>query len=320
MRALAQRDVQLSVAFEHEFTVTSRRDVLIEPAFSVRAQRALEPFASHLTAVLGAAGCEPENVLAEYGPHQVEVTVRPCDPMRAADRAVLVRELVREVARLHGLGISFAPVIDPAGVGNGVHVHYSLQCSDGTPMTRGDDGVAGLSAAATAFTAGIADGLGALCAVTAPGVSSYLRLVPHRWSAAYSCVGIRNREATLRICPARRDAGWNVEYRAADACANPHVVIAALMRAGIDGLDAGRGTLPMVDVDPTTLSDETLVAQGIHRLPTSLPEALEEFAIHGPRWFDPLLVETYREMKQTEQADVAGLSDIDLCARYAEVY
>jgi glutamine synthetase len=232
---------------------------------------------------------------------------------------VLVRELVREVARLHGLGISFAPVIDPNGVGNGVHVHYSLQRNDGRPITKGN-ALCGLSPDAVAFTSGIADSLPALCAITAPGVSSYLRLVPHRWSAAYSCVGVRNREATLRVCPARNDAGWNVEYRAADVCANPHLVIAGLINAGREGLLARRTTLPVVEVDPTTLSDETLAAQGIVRLPTSLPDALRHFAAAGSRWFDPLLVETYLEMKQTEQADVAGLNDADLCARYSEVY
>jgi glutamine synthetase len=159
-----------------------------------------------------------------------------------------------------------------------------------------------------------------LCAITAPSVSSYLRLVPHRWSAAYSCVGVRNREATLRVCPARNEAGWNVEYRAADACANPHLVMAGLINAGREGLRALRSTLPVVEVDPTSLGDEALAAQGIHRLPASLPEALRHFEAIGARWFDPLLVATYLEMKQTEQADVAGLNDAELCARYAAVY
>ena len=75
----------------------------------------------------------------------------------------------------------------------------------------------------------------ALVALTAPSVVSYIRLVPHRWSAAFNNLADRDREAGLRICPtsAHDEAGrarqYNLEYRAADAAANPHLALAALL-------------------------------------------------------------------------------------------
>ena len=327
-RLAEQHRLEVKAAFEHEFTMLPSPSSLSEtpsaplPAFSLQAQRAAEPFGSDVVRALVAAGLEPENWLAEFGPGQFEITVGPAGALRAADRASLVREIVRDVARVHQRSVTFSPLVDPAGVGNGVHVHLSLHTGNGKPVTHDRHDADGLSRQARAFFSGILRHLPALVAFTAPSAISYLRLTPHRWSAAFTASGLRNREATLRICPGSTPAGWNVEFRAADATACPHLVLAALIHAGCQGLDENLDELRLLPGDPNAMSSEALAALGAARLPTSLPEALDAFGEDNVarRWFDPLLIETYLEMKHTELTELAGLSDAERVVRYREVY
>ena len=96
---------------------------------------------------------------------------------------------------------SFAPIVDPAGVGNGVHVHFSLNDLQGNPVNHDAAGPQGVSDIAGGFIAGILKYMPALVAMTASSVPSHLRLTPHRWSAAFNNLGLRDREAGVRICP-----------------------------------------------------------------------------------------------------------------------
>ena len=180
--------------------------------------------------------------MPEYGPRQYEVTYAPAVGVTSADRAVIVRELARAAARVLGHRISFSPAVTPDIVGNGVHVHMSLVDLSGWPVMYDADAPHGLSETGGRFVAGILHHATALCAVTAPSVISYLRLVPHRWSAAWSNAGFRDREACVRICPVVEAPGvpiapqFNIEFRAADATASPYLALGALVYAGLDGI------------------------------------------------------------------------------------
>src|SRR5215207_2254712 len=100
--------------------------------------------------------------------------LRPAgDGRAAADRAAAFREVLREVARRLGYRASFAPMADPGGVGNGVHVHMSLVDPDGTPVLYDAGRPGSLSETGARFAAGILEHLPALCAITAPSVISY---------------------------------------------------------------------------------------------------------------------------------------------------
>ena len=77
------------------------------------------------------AGVEPERFFAEFATHQFEIPVAPAGGLQAADRAVVLREVVREVARRGGSRATFVPLLDPAEAGNGVHIHISLVGADG---------------------------------------------------------------------------------------------------------------------------------------------------------------------------------------------
>jgi glutamine synthetase len=215
----------------------------------------------------------------EYADGQLELSVAPESPVQAADISVLVRMTIRAVGARHGLRTSFSPKVDAAGVGNGGHVHLSLNRDDRNLMSGGS-GRFGLTDEATAFSGGILEHLPALLAVGAPSVASYLRLVPQHWAGAYACWGLENREAALRMVTGSsgsEDWAANLEVKCFDLHANPYLVFAGLLAAGTAGLDAGTSLPEPVDVDPASLDDDTLAARGIARLPGTLRAALDAF-------------------------------------------
>lgn len=330
-QALADLDretgLALAGAFEMEF---SALEVAWPPApaFSLAAMRRADPFGPAVMAALTAAGVEPEAIIAEYGRDQFEVTSAPVPALVAADRAVATREIIKEIARLMGFRASFAPKAAVAGVGNGVHIHFSLSDREGRPATFDPREPGRVSRIAGAFTAGIIRHLPALVALTAPSPISYLRLKPHNWSSSFTWLGERDREAAIRICPTFSADGndparqFNLEYRAADACASPHLALGAVVRAGLEGISAKLPSPPIFDGDPTQLNEAERDRLGLRRLPTTLDEALAAFesdpVVSG--WFDPVFRQAFTAVKRMELKLVAGLDGDAQCAQYTQVY
>jgi glutamine synthetase len=323
---LAALGLRVVAAFEHEFQLQGEGPTA--PAFSLQRQRQSDPLGPLLVRALTDAGAEPEMFLAEYGHRQFEITCRPAPALAAADRAVVIREVTREVARLLGTRATFSPKTAVDGVGNGVHVHIGLTDLAGRPVGYDATRPGQVSAVAGRFAAGIVRHLPALCALTAPSVISYIRLVPHHWSAAWTCFGNRNREATLRLCPTTTLGGGDpasqlhYEYRALDATACPHLALGAILRAGIEGIRGELPDPPLVDTDPGLLSDGERSALGVRRLPASQVEALaaldEDRVVSS--WFTEEMLTGYRAMRAKERELVTGLTPDELCAKYAAVY
>jgi glutamine synthetase len=126
--------------------------------------------------------------------------------------------------------------------------------------------------------AGILEHLPAVMTFTAPSPNSYQRIAPGMWSSAYISYGPDNREAAVRLASpvaGAESATANIELKPVDVTANPYLALAAVLAAGMDGmerdLDPGEPTM----ADPATLSDEERAFQGIRPLPTSLDEALD---------------------------------------------
>jgi glutamine synthetase len=323
----AETGLALAGAFEHEFQILGE-PLPAAPAFSLQAMRRADPLGPTVLGALAAAGLEPETFIPEYGKDQFEVTISPARGVPVADQAVALREIVREAARLRGWAVSFAPKTAPDGVGNGVHIHLSLIDGEGRNALYDADAPHTLSAIGAAFAAGIVRQLPALVAVTAPSVASYLRLKPHSWSSSYTWLGDQDREASLRICrtpalggkdPAR---GFNLEYRAADAAASPHLALAVIVQAGLQGIKERLAAPPVFAGDPEALSTEERGTLGLHRLPFSLAEALT--ALDGDAvaasFFEPRALATYLGMKRQEIALTSGIDDTELCRRYAAIY
>ncbi|MDX6564532.1 MAG: glutamine synthetase [Gaiellales bacterium] len=313
--------LQVSASFEHELVLESPGPAA--PAFSLEAQRLAEPFGSQVMAALREAGVEPEQFLPEYGERQFEIPVAPAVGVAAADRSVVLKEVVREVARRLGRRVSFAPLQDADAVGTGAHIHLSLVDEGGRPA--GYDGArpGGLSLLAGRFAAGILRHLPAVLALTAPSPHSYARLVPHRWSAAAAVLGEQNREATLRICPVVALGGMtaqgqvHLEFRAADATASPYLALGALVSAGLEGIRQELDPPPVVEAGAPIASEPMRTA-----LPASLGEALAALEADplARSWLPPRMLETYLGLKRLELSLVSDLEVEEVCRLYARVH
>jgi len=301
-------------AFEQEFVYTGIED---RPghAYSLNAFRRQGIFGESLTAALRAAGLTPDSFLTEYGPRQFEVTVAPDKALRAADAAVITREMARGAAFRLGNRAMFSPMPVADGVGNGVHIHFSLHDAADAPVTYDADGPLGLSEVAAQFAAGVLHHLPSIAAITAPSPVSYLRLTPNHWAPTNVDIVKQDRGAALRVCPVfgaakKKDVAnaFNLEFRVCDASASPYLALGALLFAGADGI-ARKLALPEPD-------------QTSKPLPHSLAEALDHMARSEAvqRWFGPVFLEAYLRHKRSELAHVAGLDAGELCARYAEIY
>jgi glutamine synthetase len=336
-----EHGLTLVASFEHEFQLLADPRSVDEPpalAFSLEQLRRAEPFAGEVMGALAAAGVQPERFFAEYAAHQFEIPVHPAEGLAAADRAVVLREVVRDTARRHELRATFTPLANPAEAGNGVHVHLSLRDADGRPALYDAARPGALSELGERFAAGILAHARALSALTAPSPVSAARLAPHHWSAGAVCLGQRNRETLLRLPPllalgeaaraevpssADRSAGQlRLEYRGADAAANPHLALGAIVRAGLEGVRAELPAPPILDRDPAQLDAEESARYGVGALPATLEESLEAFAqdSRARAWMTPLMYEAYTSVKRFEVAATADLDIEELCRRYASIY
>ena len=150
---------------------------------------------------LAEAGVQPERVFAEFAAHQFEIPVAPAIGLAAADRSVVLVQVVREIARRQGLRARFTPLLDSSEAGNGVHIHLNLLDASGRPALYDAARPGCLSELGSGSAAGILLHAPGLSALTAPSPVSAARLAPHHWSAGAVCLGQRNRETLLRLPP-----------------------------------------------------------------------------------------------------------------------
>ncbi len=321
----AQTGLRVLASFEHEFQLLS--DAPPALAFSLEAQRRAEPFPSQAFAALRQAGAAPERFMPEYAAHQFEIPVAPAGGIGAADRAVVLREVVREVARRNGVRATFSPLLDPAHAGNGVHIHISLIDDDGHAQLYDPSRPACLSELGASFAAGVLEHADALSAICAPSPVSAERLAPHRWSAGAKCLGLRNRETLLRIPPLVASLGeqasqLRLEYRGADGAANPYLALGAIVLAGLEGIRAALAAPPILERDPARLGEDEASGYGVAGLPGSLADALQALAHDATAraWMTPLTYEAYAAVKRAEIEAADGEELHELCRRYGDIY
>ena len=310
-RLKAETGFDLLATFEQEFVYSGVAAHPPQP-YELDAFRRQGAFGETLLAALRQAGVVPDSFLAEFGPQQFEVTSAPAPGLRSADDAVITRELAQAVAFRLGQRVSFAPILEPNGVGNGTHIHWSFVDAEGLPVLYDPHRPWALSELGSQFIAGIAHFLPALCAVTCPSMASYYRLRPHRWAPVLADVGLMDRGTALRICPvtgsdpAQRARQFNVEFRVADATASPYLALAAMIQAGLDGVRNQR------QID----------AANPRALPSSLDQALMLLEACAPaaEWLGADLFSAYLKFKRAEIEGLDGLDEKEICRRYAEVY
>jgi glutamine synthetase len=310
-RLKSETGLCLLATFEQEFIYSG---VAAHPSrpYGLDTYRSQGLFGEALLAAMRQVGVVPDSFLAEYGPQQFEVTCNPARGMRAADDAVITRELARAVAFRLGHRVSFTPIPDPGGTANGTHIHWSFLDADDQPVLYEEQRPWQLSQLGSQFVAGIQHHLPALCAVTAPSVCSYFRLRPNRWAPVHADVAAMDRGTALRICPVagsdpgRRARQCNVEFRVADATASPYLVLAMLVQAGLDGIRHRR------EIDLKTP----------RQLPATLGRALTllEACETAAEWLGAEVLSAYVKFKRAEIAGLENLDESEICRRYAEVY
>src|SRR5262245_16533221 len=146
--------LRVMAALEQEFVYTGAEPNSAS-AYALGSVRRHGEFGGAFLHALRMAGVDCDSYLPEYGRQQYEVTYRPQDAVRAADHALIVREIARAAAHRLGHQATFAPMVAVDGIGNGVHMHMSLWDGDGRPVTHDGDAPYGLSEAAGQFVAGI---------------------------------------------------------------------------------------------------------------------------------------------------------------------
>jgi len=307
----------VSMAIEVEFVLyeQSTGAPMASQAYGLSSLDAHEALVDDLMASLGQVGLPPEQLHAEYGPGRFEVSFAPAGPLATADRNVLARIVISNVARRHGCLASFSPKHALDDVGTGAHHHLSF--SRGTaPLLSGGDGPHGLTAEGAAIVGGLVAHLPEILGGLAPSAPSSLRLAPESWSGAFACWGLENREAAVRLCAASHGNhhGAHLECKVVDPSANVYVAGALLLGTCLASI-AEQAPLPgEVAVDPGTLPEDELVARGIVRLGTSLGATLDAFAgsalarsVLGPGLLEPLVAVRRHEVDLLEEQGAAAV-------------
>lgn len=320
---IEEAGLTLKVAFEHEFTLVGA-PFGADPSFSLAAIRRTGSFAADVDAVLRPAGIVLEQFVPEYGPGQFEIASTPADPLEACDQAVLSREAIRDMARRMGAHATFLPKPRLDQAGNGVHLHFSLWDAAGRAVLARDGW---LAEAGGAFAAGVLSHAASLLLFTTGSANSFQRIRPRSWVGAYACAGERNREAMMRFCP-RSVAGRgplpkaSLEFRVVDATANIYLALAALIRAGLDGVRRKLPPPANVTEDPASLDASTCGSLGILPLPASLGAALEAARPDDPlvAAFPPRLAAALLALRRADARLEASGDPAETAARLAAIY
>jgi glutamine synthetase len=258
---------------------------------------------------------QPEGANSEFTPSQVEASLHYQDAVRAADAAFLFRILAREIARERGIDLTFMARPFNDAVGNGMHVNISFNDERGTNAFIDESDDQGVSTLMRHFIAGLIDHHEALAAFAGPTVNSYKRLTPGMLSGYWANWGWDNRISTVRV-PGQRGAGTRVEHRMADGSANPHLLTAALLAAGLSGVER---ELPLPEAQE---GDADVSPNTDRHTPHSLADALDALEADEilRSYFHPDLIEVYLALKRKEyERWNSTVTDWEQ-AEYARVY
>ncbi|MDH6195205.1 glutamine synthetase [Mycobacterium frederiksbergense] len=219
-----------------------------ENAYSLTRGAEIHSLATEFVNRMDQVGIEVEMFHAELGPGFFEFTLAPEAAVRAADNAVRARQYLRDLCAERGLHASFMakPFADKSGAGG--HVHSSLT-RDGVNVFS--DGAGALSAEGAHYLAGLLNGMADTSVMLNPGINSYKRIDPEMFTPSTASWGYDDRSTAARVLLGDA-ASARVEHRRPGADANPYVVAAALLAAGLHGLRE-RLALPDPGAEPAPL-------------------------------------------------------------------
>jgi glutamine synthetase len=271
--------------------------------FAMTVQDAATEVRNDTIAALEAVGIPIEYHHHEVGPSQHEIDMRYADALAMADHTITYRLIVKEVATWHGYYATFMPKPLFGENGSGMHTHMSLfRGGRNQFFDRRDEHH--LSKTAKAFIAGLLVHAREMSAVLAQWVNSYKRLVPGYEAPVYVAWSQRNRSALIRIPlykPGSEQA-TRAEIRCPDPACNPYLAFAALLHAGLEGIEQGYELPDAMERNLYRLTPAERKEQGIISLPESLGEAIDE--LEGSKLMERALGEhifpRYVELKRQE--------------------
>ncbi len=236
------------------------------------------------------------------GQQEIEFTLGPADS--AGDHALLVKYVLHNLARREGLRATFMPKPLHGQPGTGWHVHQQLRAGE-TNLFWDPEGVIGLSRLALQYTGGLLLHGRALSGLLNPSTSSYKRLNSGFEAPVSLTFGPANRTAAVRIPRWARGADTRIELRSGDLMGNPHLSLAAMLMAGLDGIERG--------IDPVAEGygpAETLAPGAAPVLPRSLDDALDALDedrafLERGGVFPPSLLDQWIDARRSQAAAVA---------------
>lgn len=327
---LAACGLQLKTGIEPEFFLLRQTggryvpgddaDRLAKPSYDLKSLPRQAPFLRALHETLTSWGLDVLQIDHEDAHGQYEVNFAYDDALASADHLMGFKLAAHALAEQRGLIFSMMPKPFANQPGSGMHFHASLWDHHGQCVSTPAEGEAGpLSSIGRHFMAGVLAHSAALCALAAPTVNSYKRLVVGHslsgtsWAPAYVAHGPNNRTCVIRTLPDR------FEWRLPDASANPYLATAGLIAAGLDGIERELDAGPNCEDDLFQCSLSDIEGRGIGLLPQSLAQALDALAadtVIGQALGAELLGEFLR-LKRDEWTDYARhVSDWEL-QRYA---
>jgi glutamine synthetase len=207
----------------------------------------------------------------EVGPGQHEIDFKFDKALKTADAVITFKQAIKAIVDSLGYMVTFMPKPFFGVNGSGMHCHQSL-FKNGENIFYDPNGKEELSDEALYFVGGLLKHSKALSAVTAPSVNSYKRLIPGYEAPVYISFGLRNRSTLVRI-PASRGKGTRVEFRCPDPSCNPYLAFAAMLEAGMDGINNKIDPGDPTELGVFALTSAELADKGIETLPSSLWEA-----------------------------------------------
>lgn len=287
---LAKRGMTLYTGIEPEFMLLKRAadgslvpcddsDTLDKPCYDYKGLSRSAPFLEKLVESLQPIGLDVYQIDHEDANGQFEVNFTYAEALKSADNFVLFKMAASEIAKSMGMVATFMPKPFSNRTGTGAHFHLSLG-DDRKKNLFHDDAdkhKMGLSKTGYHFLGGLLAHSRALTAILAPSVNSYKRLVVGRalsgatWAPAYVTYGNNNRTACVRVPYGR------LELRLPDGSCNPYLATAAILAAGLDGIDRRIDPGPPNNTNLYEWSQAQLDEAGIRVLPQTLAEALAEF-------------------------------------------
>jgi glutamine synthetase len=207
------------------------------------------------------------------GQHEINFTYD--DALSTADNVATFRAVVRAIAAEHDLHATFMPKPIARINGSGMHTHMSLFTEDGENAFHDDDDEFNLSDTAKSYLAGVLEHAPAITAIADPTVNSYKRLVPGYEAPVYVAWSDRNRSALIRKPAARVPAASRIELRSPDPSCNPYLAFAAMIHAGLDGIEKDLDCPDPVRENIYEFDEEKREEYGITTLPSNLGEAVD---------------------------------------------